>query len=323
MPKPKRPDGGRMRKGPLSDQERALIRSYTAPGPSQMTPREVAKLLNRSEGVVCKYIRENLAAADVKQALPPVVDKEQIKHSLKRNARWNLLKERFNYRELAFFEQQYAEYVEQFREDVLGTEESQLFQLIELDIMMNRNRAAAKRIRDEAQAAAEELEALPRPADRDDAQKARSRELKSDMSELAAAEAAKTTEFLKLKESHEGVLEGLKATRAQRVNRPEHFKETFLDVIRRLQDERTADPEGRRMEFDRRAAEKEAARLSQWHTFEDGKLDQPLLTAETALSDDDAGGAPGQKKPPQAPAVSQPNLPSPPVLRDSPGPTND
>lgn len=43
--------------------------------------------------------------------------------------------------------------------------------------------------------------------------------------------------------------------------------------------------EGRKIELLRLAAEASKQRLSQWHTYEDGTVDQPLLTPETVRGD--------------------------------------
>ena len=82
------------------------------------------------------------------------------------------------------------------------------------------------------------------------------------------------------------MLKDLKATREQRIKRLEDSKETFVGWIKMLID----DPEfsrglGVAMEKMRMSSENEKARLSEYHQYEDGGIDQPFLTPETVKDD--------------------------------------
>jgi hypothetical protein len=82
------------------------------------------------------------------------------------------------------------------------------------------------------------------------------------------------------------MLKDLKATREQRVKRLEDSKQTFIGWVRNLM----TNPEARReigtsMEKMRLAMIKEGERLSEYHKYEDGSIDQPFLTPDSVKDD--------------------------------------
>ena len=82
------------------------------------------------------------------------------------------------------------------------------------------------------------------------------------------------------------MLKDLKATREQRIKRLEDSKQTFIGWVRNLM----SNPDTRReigieMEKMRLAMNKEAERLSEYHKYEDGLIDQPFLTPDSVKDD--------------------------------------
>ena len=82
------------------------------------------------------------------------------------------------------------------------------------------------------------------------------------------------------------MLKDLKATREQRIKRLEDSKQTFIGWVRNLM----SNPDVRRqigtdMEKMRLAMDAEKNRLSEYHKYEDGNLDQPFLTPDTVKDD--------------------------------------
>jgi hypothetical protein len=80
------------------------------------------------------------------------------------------------------------------------------------------------------------------------------------------------------------ILEKMKATRDARIKHIESGKHSFVGWMRQLLD----NPErrlavGRDMEKMRLATQVEFERLSDYHEYEDGEVDQPLLTPERVL----------------------------------------
>jgi hypothetical protein len=84
------------------------------------------------------------------------------------------------------------------------------------------------------------------------------------------------------------MLKDLKGTREQRIKAIEDSKQTFASLVKQIAtdgDFRTRI--GLDMEKMRLAAEKEKERLSEYHEYEDGTVDQPFLTPETLLRNED------------------------------------
>jgi len=82
------------------------------------------------------------------------------------------------------------------------------------------------------------------------------------------------------------MLKELKGTREQRIKRLEDSKETFASWVQAL----TLRPEmrdglGTEMEKMRLAMDKERAKLTEYHKYEDGIVDQPFLTPDSVLED--------------------------------------
>ena len=78
----------------------------------------------------------------------------------------------------------------------------------------------------------------------------------------------------------------MKATREQRIKRLEDSKQTFIGWVRNLMSNPDVRQElGVEMEKMRLAMENEAERLSEYHKYEDGTIDQPFLTPDSVKDD--------------------------------------
>ena len=78
------------------------------------------------------------------------------------------------------------------------------------------------------------------------------------------------------------MLKDLKGTREQRIKAIEDSKQTFASLVKQIATDKSFRTKiGVDMEKMRLAMEKEKARLSEFHTYEDGQVDQPFLTPDT------------------------------------------
>lgn len=103
---------------------------------------------------------------------------------------------------------------------------------------------------------------------------------------LRAAQESLTRDYRDLQTKKASMLKDLKATREQRIKRLEDSKQTFIGWVRNLM----SNPDVRRqigtdMEKMRLAMDAEKNRLSEYHKYEDGNLDQPFLTPDTVKDD--------------------------------------
>lgn len=209
--------------------------------------------------------------------------------SLKSSKAWRQLKQEMDEDELEYFEEQYVKYMAQFREDVLVTEETQIFLVIKFEIMMHRNakskRNAGKEIARLIRMQEEYLSRFASPEDMGDADRTYILNIETQIQAAKAAEQARSTEFIKLEEKHQALLKDLKATRDQRVTRIESSKETYLAIIKRLQNEDERELVGGTMETMRMATAREEKKLTSPHTFEDGSQDMPVLIPKEKEND--------------------------------------
>jgi hypothetical protein len=82
------------------------------------------------------------------------------------------------------------------------------------------------------------------------------------------------------------MLKDLKGTREQRIKAIEDSKQTFASLVKQIAtDSEFRTRIGLDMEKMRLAAEHEKERLSEFHQYEDGTIDQPFLTPETLIKE--------------------------------------
>ena len=173
----------------------------------------------------------------------------------------------------------------QFRDDVLPTEELQVIDAIKLEILMNRAlKEQSKTMRD-----IEHMEDVVK-AEKDKHTADQDRDYVMNLErQLAIYRASIETlskDYKELGTKKSGMLKDLKATREQRVKRLEDSKQSFIGWIKHLMEAPDFRNElGISMEKMRLASEAERKKLSGYHSYEDGTIDQPFLTPETAKDD--------------------------------------
>ena len=112
--------------------------------------------------------------------------------------------------------------------------------------------------------------------------------LASFQTQLGAAISSKSAyinEHEKLLTKKERLLKDLKGTREQRKRNADDAKTNFTSWIRQLDSKEARVKEGFDMEVHRVAAEKAVERLSGYHEYEDGTVDQPILNADTLIEE--------------------------------------
>jgi hypothetical protein len=266
VPKP------RVKTGRLSKAET----DYIVANAGRMTPQDIAGKLTRSVDVVLKVLAD-LPEPDKGPESPT---RSNIRVELKQSAAWKQFIEALTAGEVEYAEEQFVAYMEQFR-DVLATEQNQIFKLVHFEILKHRNAVKQKRSLREIARLEREQELVAHKG-MDDDEKEWLLQLDTQLNSANAQQAALANEYVKLEEKHQRLMEALKATRQQRIDRIETGKVNFLDLIKQLAVEETADREGRQAELMRKAAEKEMRRLGTPHRFGDGLVDQPILSADTA-----------------------------------------
>ncbi len=204
---------------------------------------------------------------------------------IRNTEQWPVLKKQFDLDEQHMFIYHWKEMIAQFREDVPHTEKMQIIDLIKVEIIMNRLMIKEKEQKEDIDRMRVdiEVEKNKEPLDQDT-------DLiwnyEKQIGFAIAAQVNVTKSFEGLLKEKKQMLAAMKATREQRIKRIEDSKETIVGWTRNLllnDDVRVQ--VGIDMEKMRLAMNVEAERLSEWHTYEDGTVDQAFLTPETVMND--------------------------------------
>lgn len=262
---------------------------YILANAGKMTPKEIAEKINRTVEPVKKFIRFHVKPREMIQKGIPIDDKDAeritIRQELRNSVKWARMKEELTKDELKFFEEEYISLMAQFRNDVLATEENQIFDAIKFEVLKTRNMIARRRALDDIErlekVQADHIGQFASPADMNEKEKDYALQLENQLNIARSNEVARTNEYVKLQERVDKLMQSLKATRDQRVAKIESAKINFIGVIKLLQQKDVQEQEGRQIGLMQLAAEKEYERLGRPHKFEDGNEDSPILSADT------------------------------------------
>ena len=235
---------------------------------------EMAESLNRTTGPVQKFIdKENLRARDL-------TDEEHLLINLRGRYYYKELGKQFSNPELIFFEHQWIDYFRQFTEDVTHTEEMQILEVIRTEVLINRGMEDRQEVLQNINRLNQLIDdEIRKPTDMQDTQA-----IASFQTQLGAAMASKSAyinEHEKLLTKKERLLKDLKGTREQRKRNAADAKTNFSAWLKQLDNEEFRKREEESMEVNRLAADKALEKLSEYHTFEDGTVDQPFINADT------------------------------------------
>jgi len=104
------------------------------------------------------------------------------------------------------------------------------------------------------------------------------------MAALRASQESLNRDYRELQSKKASMLREMKGTREQRIKRLEDSKQSFTSWVANLiQNPEVMKKYGIEMEKMRLAMIKEQERLSAFHKYEDGQVDQPFLTPDTIM----------------------------------------
>jgi hypothetical protein len=265
------------KRGQLSLEEEKFIRDNI----DKLSIDQLADQLNRSIKPVNRYIEENQL-----YQLEDKTEYQTLKLKLHSKTFWQEIVRQFDEDsgELQYFEDTWVGLIKQFREDVLPAEELQIKQFITIDILINRSMKERKRHISETEKLQRLVDAeYDKPEEQRDIPKLAN--LETQLSFARNSIASYTNEYTKLLNEQQKISKDLKATREQRIKRIEDGKSSWVGLIRMLEDEEIREKEGREMEIISMATAKAREHLSDYHQFQDGSVDQPLLLPENIKSD--------------------------------------
>jgi len=268
------------KRGKLSTEEENYIKNNVA----TLSVEKIAEYLHRTTAPVIRYIKENnLVAGDMDERQGQKIG---LRTKLQFREYWPEVRKQFTDEELEYFIATWAELILQFREDVLYSEELEIKQYITLDILINRNLTEQMRARADVERIQKELD-KEYAVDADSRDMALVASLEAQLSFARTAIPAYATEYTKLLDKKSNISKELKATRDQRVKRIEDSKSSWAGFIRALEDEAAREREGDEIELMRLAKDNAAKKLSEYHTYIDGRIDRPLLNSDTVNLDNE------------------------------------
>jgi len=269
-----------MKRGKFSEEDLQFIKQNS----SDKSIEDIAKYLDRSPKTV-KRLMENMNLVTTEMSLDEK-DEVSLRKRLLNKDYWTEVEKQFTENEIDYFISIWIQLIKQFREDVLPTEELQIKQLITTEILLNRCMVERKRALEEIERLTENItsEYAASPEHRDMNMLLN---LEQQLSLARSSQTTYTTEYTKISKEYKDLAKDLKATRDQRLRRIEDGKSSWIGLIRMLEDESAREREGKEMGILSAAADRSSAELSGYHSYEDGKLDVPILTPETAIDKDD------------------------------------
>ena len=265
-----------MKTGRLSKDEWAFIEFNS----DKMSAAQIAQELDRAIEPIQKHLQKLGKGKDLRKNL-----QTQAEYDLKKRPYWRELQAQFSESELEILLYHWKEIVSQFRKDILATEELQIIDVVKLEVLMNRALREQQYSMNKIAEFDEMIEFEKRKAAED-----QDREfifgLERQIAPLRAAKESLSREYKDLQTKKSAMYRDLKATREQRIAKLEDNKETFSGLVQKLvRDPDFVEEQNLYMEKMRLAVMKEQERLSDYHEYEDGTVDQPFLTPETILDE--------------------------------------
>lgn len=258
-----------MRKGRISkEEERFISKNIEA-----MAIEDLARELDRDVLSLEQFIKRKL-----KHGLSA---EEAVAFSLEDRPYWIELRSQFTEDELELFKYHWSRIIAQFKDDVFPTEELQVIDVIKLEILMNR---CLKSNKDNIELLSSYERSLKdeRALNKEQQDQDYIINLERQLASVRASQESLNRDYRELQSKKASMLREMKGTREQRIKRLEDSKQSFTSWVAHLmQDPDTMKQYGIEMEKMRLAMLKEKERLSAFHKYDDGIIDQPFLTPDT------------------------------------------
>ena len=237
------------------------------------SPAEIGSELDRDPESIDLYIKRKFKVG--------VSSLEEAAFELEDRPYWSELGLQFTIDELKLFKYHWVRIINQFKDDVIPTEELQVVDLIKLELLMNRclknNKGSIEQI-----SSLEALMQLERGRDPDQQDRDLIFNMERQIASCRASQESMNRDYRELQAKKNSMLKEMRATREQRVKRLEDSKQSFTGwMIYLMTHPEETRKYGLEMEKMKLAMDGEKDRLSQLHQYEDGGIDQPFLTPDT------------------------------------------
>lgn len=262
-----------MKKGRLSKEEMSFIEANA----EVLSPEQIASELDRDPDSIKDWISRNIGFSTKQKK------EAAVAHELKAKPYYRELKYQFSDEELEMFEFHFKKMWSQFKDDVFHTEEMQIIDTIKLEILMNRILKSQQDNQNQI-STYEGLIREEKAVDKDQRDMEYIIQLERQVAVLRASQETLSKDYKDLQARKATMLKDLKGTREQRIKAIEDSKQTFASLVKQIAtDEAFRNKIGIDMEKMRLAMLNEKERLSEYHNYEDGTVDQPFLTPDTLI----------------------------------------
>jgi hypothetical protein len=245
-------------------------------GNANLGAQAIAEALGKDLNIITEYLDGAPKGAGASIENPVLAQ-------LRADPEFKPLKSAYYEDEISYFEYKYIEYMSQMNYDVEPTEKNQIFQLIELEIMMQRNKAAVKRLKDRARDVERRMrsELAKSENDRDTRQLEK---YQMELDNVLQLDNGSYEELLKLQGQHSKLTKEQMGTRAQRLDKS-YSKTSWKDKIKEWADEKERAKKAKLAAITRLSYERELKRLTEYYEYPDGMVDQPVLNLENLHPD--------------------------------------
>lgn len=207
-------------------------------------------------------------------------DNKELLTQLRSSSIWYAAREECSDRELERFESEWISYMKQFNEDVLATEQKDLYHLIMTDVYISRMGKEERNHLDRLEESGKELEQLYKlpPEDRDIDEIKRLQHITETLSGSMSKFALDKTKYMTQRKD---LMRSLKGARSDRVKRVESGNETWQGYLRMMENKKIRQDEGEEIEKMKLAADKLEQSLSMKPIeYLDRQADYPILLPE-------------------------------------------
>lgn len=257
----------KFKSGKLTLKEKAFIKQNSG----NLTTLQMSKKLQRTVSIIEEYLEQSGRAG---------LFTSEVLDNLRKSHEYELLKSELADKEIKIFEKKYSEWVGQFKEDILPSEKSQIFNIIKLDMMMSKIMQRNKAIEENMAEIEVEIREIRESDMEDNKRQKRITELRQYRQDSYGHYNANIRVYQEQNVLYLKMLSELKASRVQRVTKDEGAKNTFLGLLRSMKDDNQRNKMGEDAELERLAAEAEGERYSTTTTYLDGTTDFPFISGK-------------------------------------------
>lgn len=269
------------KRGKLSNEDEEFIFSNIA----ALSIEEIANGLNRTEATIKNFIKKhNLIGKDTSD--DDKHNRRLLEH-LKSRPYYKQTVNQLDADELEYFVYSWIALMTQLNEDVLYSEEVDIKEMIKLDILLNRCAKNRKNVSELYYKTEIELDS-ELEVDKNNRDQDMIARLELRLNGCQKALDDYTKEHATLLQEVDKISKRLKTNRNERIKKIETATSSWSGYLRALEDDKFRITEGHNMELMRLAKDKAKKAMSQYHTFIDGEVEQPILTPDTVFNEDES-----------------------------------